>query len=236
MKMVQEQTIYQLAFMPRLFPVNCYFVEEEDSLTLIDAAMPYSANTILKAARKMGKPITRIVLTHAHNDHIGALDTLKQMLPDAIVYISERDSRLIDGDLTLDPDEPQTPIRGGVPKEIKTRADVLLQDGDRIGSLLAIAAPGHTPGSMAFLDTRNKILLAGDAFQTRSGLAVSGQLRPWFPFPAMATWNKIKALESARKLRSCQPALLAVGHGELLKQPCMALDQAIAEAERTLAH
>jgi len=146
MKMVQEQTIYQLAFMPRLFPVNCYFVEEEDSLTLIDAAMPYSANTILKAARKIGKPITRIMLTHAHNDHIGALDTLKQKLPDAIVYISERDARLIDGDLTLDPDEPQTPIRGGVPKGIKTRADVLLQDGDRIGSLLAIAAPGHTPG------------------------------------------------------------------------------------------
>jgi hypothetical protein len=51
----------------------------------------------------------------------------------------------------------------------------------------------------------------------------------------MATWNKLKALESARKLRSFQPALLAVGHGELLKQPCMALDQAIAEAERTLA-
>jgi glyoxylase-like metal-dependent hydrolase (beta-lactamase superfamily II) len=68
MKMVQERTICQLAFMPRLFPVNCYFVEEKDSLTLIDAAIPYSANTILKAARKMGKPITRIVLTHAHND------------------------------------------------------------------------------------------------------------------------------------------------------------------------
>jgi len=47
MKMVQERTICQLAFMPRLFPVNCYFVEEKDSLTLIDAAIPYSANTIL---------------------------------------------------------------------------------------------------------------------------------------------------------------------------------------------
>jgi glyoxylase-like metal-dependent hydrolase (beta-lactamase superfamily II) len=236
MRLVREKTVYQLTFMPRMFPVNCYFVEEEDHLTLIDAALPYGAKAILRAARHIGKPIGRIVLTHAHSDHVGALDALKQALPDALVHISRRDARLIDGDLSLDADEPDTPIRGGIPKALKTRADVLLQDGDRIGSLLALAAPGHTPGSMAFLDTRNGSLIAGDAFQTRGGIAVSGQFRPWFPFPAMATWNKIKALESARKLRAYHPTLLAVGHGELLKQPGAALDRAIAEAERNLAH
>ncbi|MES9793628.1 MBL fold metallo-hydrolase, partial [Priestia megaterium] len=38
--------LYQLTFLPRFFPVNCYLVEEKDSLTLIDAALPYSASGI----------------------------------------------------------------------------------------------------------------------------------------------------------------------------------------------
>ncbi|HEY8528240.1 MAG TPA: MBL fold metallo-hydrolase [Paenibacillaceae bacterium] len=235
MKMVRAGTVYQLTFMPRLFPVNCYLIEEDDGLTLIDAALPYSAKAILQAMRRLGKPITRIVLTHAHSDHVGALDALKQALPDATVHISARDARLLHGDFSLEADEPRTPVRGGFPKALKTRADILLQDGDRIGSLLAIAAPGHTPGSMAFLDTRNGALIAGDAFQTQGGIAVAGQFRPWFPFPAMATWSKGKALESARKLRAYQPTLLAAGHGEMLNEPGPAIDRAIAEAERALA-
>lgn len=234
MQIKQELTVYQLTFMPRLFPVNCYFVEEDDSLTLIDAALPYSAKGILQAAKTIGKPITRVVLTHAHDDHVGALDKLKQELPGVPVYISARDARLLTGDVTLDPGEPDTPVRGGVPKNVRTRADVLLQDGDRVGSLLAVAAPGHTPGSMAFLDTRNRALIAGDAFQTRGGIAVSGQVRPWFPFPAMATWSKELALESARKLREHRPSLLAVGHGTMLCQPGEAIGRAIADAERNL--
>ncbi|MEW9670100.1 MBL fold metallo-hydrolase [Ammoniphilus sp. 3BR4] len=234
MRIIREKTIFQLTFLPRFFPVNCYLVEEDDELTLIDAALPYSSKGILQAASKIGKPITRIFLTHAHEDHVGALDMLKEVLPNVPVHISSRDARLLAGDRTLDPDEPNSPIRGGVPKKLKTRADVLLHDGDRIGSLLAVDAPGHTPGSMAFLDMRNNALIAGDAFQTRGGIAVSGQLRPWFPFPAMATWNKQTALESAHKLRGYCPSLLAVGHGRMLNQPGASIDLAIREAEQNL--
>ncbi|MFC4767809.1 MBL fold metallo-hydrolase [Effusibacillus consociatus] len=236
MQLIREKTVYQLAFLPRFFPVNCYLVEEDEGLTLVDAALPYSSKGILQAASRIGKPITRIILTHAHGDHVGALDALKQVLPDVPVHISSRDARLMAGDRTLDSNEPNTPIRGGVPKKLKTRPDVLLQEGDQIGSLLAVAAPGHTPGSFAFLDTRNKALIAGDAVQTRGGIAVAGQIRPWFPFPAMATWNKQVALESARKLQGYHPSLLATGHGRMLKQPGDAIDRVIAEAEQNLEH
>lgn len=236
MKITQMGTIYQLSFMPRFFPVNCYLVEEADGLTLIDAALPYSDKAILQAAERIGKPIVRIVLTHAHGDHIGALDKLKAALPDAPLHISARDARLLAGDATLDPDEPQTPIRGGVPKpgQVKSAVDVLLREGDRIGSLRALAVPGHTPGSMAFIDTRSGAAIAGDAAHTRGTVAVSGQLTPLFPFPAMATWNKQAALDSMRKLRELKPSLLAVGHGRLLPQPLAAIDRAIAAAEKSL--
>lgn len=232
LKVTRVQHVIQLSFLPRFFPVNCYLIEENDGLTLIDAGLPFSKKGILQAAERIGKPIARIVLTHAHDDHVGALDAIKAHLPHVPVHISSRDARLLAGDVSLDRNEPNTPIRGGVPKKVKTRADVLLADGDRVGSLQAVAAPGHTPGSMAFLDTRTGALIAGDAFQTRGGIAVSGQFRPWFPFPAFATWSKTLALESARRLQALRPTLLAVGHRRMIANPADKIGQAIAEAER----
>lgn len=234
MKITQYGSLIQLSFLPRFFPVNCYLVEEEDGLTLIDAALPYSAEGILRAVKNTGKPLARIVLTHVHDDHVGALDALKAKYPDIPVYVSARDARLMSGDISLDPGEPQTPIRGGVPKRLSTRADVLIADGDRIGSLLAVSSPGHTPGSVSLLDTRSGALIAGDAFQTRAGIAVSGTVRPLFPFPALATWHKETALASARKLAGLGPKLLAAGHGPMLERPAAAMERAIRAAERAL--
>lgn len=234
MRTTKYGKLLQLSFMPRLFPVNCYLVEEAEGVTLIDAALPYSAKGILQAVRDIGKPLTRIVLTHVHDDHVGALDAIKAMLPDVPVYVSARDARLMGGDVSLDPGEPSSPIRGGVPKKLATRADVTFTDGERIGSLLAVAAPGHTPGSFALLDTRSGALIVGDAFQTRAGIAVSGTLRLLFPFPALATWHKETALASARKLAGLKPSLLAAGHGPVLERPAAAMARAIAAAERAL--
>ncbi|MEK4090305.1 MBL fold metallo-hydrolase [Viridibacillus sp. FSL R5-0477] len=231
MRITKIGTVFQLSFMPRIFPVNCYLVEEENELTLIDAALPFSTKGIIDAAKSIGKPITRIVLTHAHNDHIGALDALKELLPNAQVSISSRDALLLDGNSTLLPNEKNTPIRGGVPKNIKTKPDLLLENGDRIGSLEVIATPGHTPGSITLFDTRNRSLIAGDALITRGKVVVSGLMNPLFPFPALATWDKHIALESAKKLIGYKPSLLAVGHGNMLEQPRTKMEQAIAEAE-----
>lgn len=236
MRMTQIATAYQLTyFKNESLSVNCYLVEEEDGLTLIDTAIEECFAEIVQAAAKIGKPITRIVLTHAHHDHIGALDALSQAFPDIQIYLSSREARLLTGDRTLDPDEPNTPVRGSIPTNVKARPNLLLQEGDRIGSLLALATPGHTPGSMSFLDTRNQILFAGDAFQTAGGIAVAGQLRSSFPYPAMGTWNKQVSLESARILLQYRPSLLAAGHGEMLEEPYAAMELAIAEAESNIS-
>ncbi|MBK5461604.1 MBL fold metallo-hydrolase [Peribacillus sp. TH27] len=234
MRMTKVGTVYQLSFMPSVFPVNCYFVEEENSLTLIDAALPYSTASIINAARIIGKPITRLIVTHAHDDHVGALDGIKALIPDLQVSISFRDALLLAGDSTLLQNETNSPIRGGVPKNIQTQPDLLLKEGDRIGSLEVIFSPGHTPGSISLLDTRNHSLIVGDALQTRGGTAVSGMIKPLFPFPAFATWNKLIAVESAKKLRSYKPSLLAVGHGKMLEHPGNSIDRAIVEAELKL--
>lgn len=225
-------TVHQISFFPHIFPVNCYFVKEEDGLTLIDAALPFSAKKIQLEAVALGKPIKRIILTHGHDDHVGALDQLKESYPDVPVYISKRDSRLLAGDHSLDDSEIGFPIRGGVPKKVKTKPDYFISDGDIIGSLLAISVPGHTPGSMAFLDIRNNALIAGDAFQTKGGIAVSGHMKVTFPFPALATWNKEKAITSADRLVDTNPTLLATGHGAMLENPVLQMKEAIEVAKQ----
>jgi glyoxylase-like metal-dependent hydrolase (beta-lactamase superfamily II) len=234
MRIIREGELYQLTTMPRVFPVNCYLVEEKAGLTLIDAAMPFSAKGIINAAESIGKPITNIVLTHAHEDHVGALDSIKAAFPDVLVYVSKRDSRVMEGDRSLDVHEEQTPIKGGIPKKLKTRADVRLKEGDRVGSLLSVESPGHTPGSMSFLDTRNNALIAGDAFQTRAGLAVAGDKRLLFPFPAFGTWSKATALKSAKKLAKLKPSLLATGHGEMIKNPVERMEEVIRRFENSI--
>ncbi|MBY8913972.1 MBL fold metallo-hydrolase [Bacillus sp. YC2] len=235
MRIIQHQSVWQLTFFPSLFPVNSYLVEEDEGVTLIDAGLPNSHRGIKKVLCEIGKPLKRILLTHAHGDHVGSLDSLSSDFPDAAVYISERDSFLLKGDDSLFEHEVQTPIKGGVPKNIQTEPDHLLKGGEQIGSLLIIPAPGHTPGSLAFMDTRNNILIAGDAFQIRGGLAVSGKLKWRFPFPAFATWNKEAAVKTARTLIDLKPSCLAAGHGDFLHNPADLMAKAADEAERSLA-
>ncbi len=234
MRMTPFGHCVQLTFFPRLFPVNCYIVREDDGITLVDTGISASVRDIRQAVGSMDLPVVRILLTHAHGDHVGGLDLLREVWPAAEVLISARDARLLRGDTTLDPGEPQSRIRGGV-KPCRTTPTRLLQAGDRVGSLEVVASPGHTPGHMAFLDTRDRSLLAGDAFQTRSGVAVAGTVRPGFPFPAWATWHKPTALQTARELHRLRPSWLAVGHGDVLLDPLYAMERAIAEAERRLS-
>lgn len=225
--------LIQLTRWPRLFPINCYLVREDDGLTLVDTGISGSTEAILTVAQGLEMPIRRIVLTHAHGDHVGSLDVLHQLLPTAEVLISGRDARFLAGDMSLDPDEPQAKLRGSY-QTTTTKPSRLVYDGDQIGSLQVVSAPGHTPGHLALFDARDGSLIAGDAFQTRAGLAVAGTMRLLFPFPALATWHRPTALASARRLRSLEPSRLAVGHGDVLAQPLAELDRAIATAGRAL--
>jgi glyoxylase-like metal-dependent hydrolase (beta-lactamase superfamily II) len=168
--------------------VNTYLVEEDDGLTVVDTMLAGNAKKILAAAERTGRPIVRILLTHAHGDHIGSLDALAERLPEAEVAMPARDARIMAGD------NP---------------------------------APGHTPGHAAFIDTRDRTLFCADAYSTLGGVATSARPNPRFPLPAMATWHRPTALESARKLRALEPVRLAPGHGKVVEDPGAAMDAAI---------
>jgi glyoxylase-like metal-dependent hydrolase (beta-lactamase superfamily II) len=212
----------------RLGAVNAYLVREDDGFTLVDTMFPGSHKGILQAAESLGAPVVRIALTHAHGDHVGSVDALARALPGAEVSISRRDARFLTGDRSLDPGEPRSKLRGGYPK-LGTKPGRLLEPGERVGSLEVVASPGHTPGHVAFLDARDRTLIAGDALLTLGGVATPASRHPRFPLVAMSTWDKPTAIESARALRALDPSRLAVGHGRVVEAPGEAIDRAIAE-------
>jgi len=223
--------LVQLTKYPVVFPMNCYLVIEDDGLTLVDSTVSSPADDLTAMVKQLGKELRRVALTHAHGDHVGGVFGVRQRFPDVEVSIAQRDAPLLAGDKTLLANEPQTDVKGYFVK-VDWKPDRLLRPGDRVGSLEVVTSPGHTPGHVAFLDVRDGSLIAGDAFQTRGGIAVSGDLRLLFPFPAMATWNKQTALASAVALRALGPTLLAVGHGAAVSDPAAAMDRAIQAAQR----
>jgi glyoxylase-like metal-dependent hydrolase (beta-lactamase superfamily II) len=203
-------------------------VREPDGFTLIDTLLPGSARAIVRAAADLGLPIVRITITHGHGDHVGSVDALAAEIGDAEVAFPAREARFLRGDSSLDPGEP-----GRAPRTIrrlKTTPRRELAPGERLGSLEVVPCPGHSPGHVAFLDTRDRTLIAGDAYATLGSTAVTSHLNPRFPLPYFGTWDKPMALRSGRALRALEPARLAVGHGRVLEQ-----QEVLAEMDRALA-
>lgn len=223
----------------RLALFNCYLVRESDSFTLIDTTMAGGQRRIIDAAHRIAmEPIARLLLTHAHGDHIGSLDALAVALGRAQVAIGQREARLLPKkpaqDRSLDPGEPQCKVKGSFPGAA-TRPTHLLNDGELYGSLRVVATPGHTPGHLSYFDERDGTLYAGDALVTVGGRVHVPGFGPWyFPLPAMATWHRPTALASARKLMELPIRRYAAGHGRSIEGGPELLQDAVRRAEGML--
>lgn len=223
----------------RLGLFNAYLVRESDGLTLIDTTLPGGGKDILELARGVGLPVNRILLTHAHSDHVGSVDQLQHLLGKVALAIGSREARLLPKkpaqDRSLDPGEAPCKVKGGFPG-IATAPTHLLSAGELYGSLRCYATPGHTPGHFSFLDERDGTLYAGDALVTVGGRTHVAGWSPWyFPPPNVATWHRPTARRAIEQLLGDVPAgspirRIAPGHGATLEGGSDLLAAALTEA------
>lgn len=130
--------------------VACYLIETSEGLILIDTAMHETLYLMLENIRMIGyKPqdIKKILLSHAHIDHIGGARALKE-LSGATIYIGERDMLFLKDRRDLIGNEQEKYTCGEfAPDEFYSDDNPIVLGEFTIHT---ISTPGHTPGCTSF--------------------------------------------------------------------------------------
>ncbi len=151
--------------------VNSFvLVDDDGQATLVDAGLRRATSAVLAGLAHIGlapPDVTRLLVTHAHPDHVGGLARLRGRTG-ATVAVHERDAPYVR--------EGRGPVldrstlggrlfrrnRGSAP----TPVDEELVDGqvlDVAGGVRVVHTPGHTPGHVALLHERSGVLITGDS-------------------------------------------------------------------------
>ena len=119
------------------YQTNCYLVWDENSSACVVIDPGYEAKTVLLEAKKLGKEISAILLTHGHFDHVGAVKDLAAET-DCKVYLCAED-------LSMPPQMTAGPLYY---TDTYAEGDFVEEAGL---SFKVIHTPGHTPGSVCLL-------------------------------------------------------------------------------------
>lgn len=139
---------------------NCYIIAKEDKTCLIFDPGEEGEKLSSFIHEKQLNPLA-IILTHAHFDHIGAVEEMRAAF-NIPVYIHEKE-----GDWLIDP-----ALNGSqlfeIGKLVKgKRADYLLTNEKELNigdfSFQIAETPGHSPGSLSFYFNEAGFVISGDA-------------------------------------------------------------------------
>lgn len=175
--------------------VGAYLVAHASGLVLVDTGMDATGQALDLALADAGaswSDVSDVVITHGHPDHIGALGHVRQVAPAASVLARPAD-------------------------ELMDAAPLL--DGDLVGTLRAVATPGHTLGHVSLVDQDRGVLLVGDCLGTVNGELVRA--------PERFTADPEQAEQSLHRLAQLRGARMLFAHGPELDRPWEALDALI---------
>lgn len=159
--------------------VNAFLRRTSDGALIIDTG--YGLGNIRDTAENaIGLKIGKVLLTHSHPDHSGGI----YHFHDCSILMNEKDEHAGIFDMKRDNGfrrmyvETRGPVR--FPHHEKELISLIpatepncsfeftaIEDGDMIdtgnGLIECLHTPGHTPGSMSYLDKKNRMLFSGDA-------------------------------------------------------------------------
>ncbi len=139
------------------FFVNCYIVGDAESGEGMIIDPSWEPDRIIAHVSKHGLNIDKIVITHGHADHIGALDDIRGHFK-APVLIGEKDALMLT--------EPRANLSGMTGGQIITGpAEEFIKEGDTISvgrfNFKVLETPGHSPGSISLYG--HGVAFTGDA-------------------------------------------------------------------------
>lgn len=154
--------------------INSYaLVDADGSVTLVDCGVKRAPRTIVAALAAIGKhpcDVQRIVLTHAHSDHVGGAAEMVGLSSAEGVDVHVDDAGYVETGTRVPVDISTTggrlfaraPWGDFAPAAVLNR----LVDGqvlDIAGGLRIIHTPGHTPGHVSLLHEGSGTLITGDS-------------------------------------------------------------------------
>lgn len=222
---------------------NAYLVREGSSWVLVDAGWENDGPRIRVAVHSLlgpGMAPSAILLTHAHPDHEGAARELAEAWG-CPVFVHPAEIPIATGDFAA-----MVRYAGPLDRWLilplmravgRRRREAILAGGSLAGSVQPlpadgaipglgdwrwIATPGHTPGHVAYVRGRDRVVISGDALVTLAVNSWSGVLRqrqglsgpPWY-----TTWDRQAARASIVAIADLEPSVLAGGHGLPLVGP-----------------
>lgn len=200
-------------------------ISEKDTV-LVDCAYTGLLPLIEEAMFREGidpNSLTKVLITHHDDDHIGALYELKEKYPNVEVISSEIESdyisqnkkslRLIQAEEMLNemPEEEKEFGRQfceSLRKIMPVDVDIKVKDGDYFdwaGGCRIIATPGHMPGHISLYLEESNSVVTGDAAVVEDGKLVIAN--PHF------TLDLEKAEESLKKLKDIKADIYYCHHG-----------------------
>lgn len=198
--------VFQLAV-----PTSSVFLLLDERITIVDTGPRWQRGRIRRAISELGRDpseVERIVLTHAHFDHVGSLAAFKD---DG----HRRHAHPVAAEVVRGDRQAQTvgwrPLawlyHHAVAWLLQPRAeiDAALEDGDVLpvlGGLRVIHTPGHTDGHVSLLLEDQGVLLAGDVLQVRRGELV----------PPLIFGDRADAVRSLARLATFEFETLAPSH------------------------
>ena len=226
---------------------NVYLLQGDKNYTLIDTGWDSKTafNSLNRQLAEIGvgfRDIAQIIVTHAHFDHYGLTEKIKQA-SDAKILMHNAEKTVLRSRYAVDkkfldevviwfrlngvPERMLAAVHGpisGFGENAPVQPDILLNGDEKITSgvfnLNVIWTPGHSPGHICLYEPERKILFSGDH--------ILPSITPNVSLPPNATGNPlgdyIKSLLTVKKLAV---EIVLPGHEDIFRDLSKRVDEII---------